>query len=84
MKNKIRTTEKDNQLKKIIGKDGFNQLIKSVTNIEDGIPTTRNHYGKYMGILSPFSNKNEIAMLLIYLGANKEGVIDALKITGAN
>ena len=68
------------------------ELLKPVVKeVESSIPTTKNHYGEYMGIISSISEKFQsvddsltlrvvIGRLLIKAGANSEGVQDALRL----
>jgi RNA binding exosome subunit len=60
------------------------ELVKPIVKrIEASIPSTKNHYGDYMAVLSmdkdPMQMK-KMAALLILAGANKEGVSAALKL----
>jgi RNA binding exosome subunit len=60
------------------------ELVKPIVQrIEKSLPTTKNHYGDYMTVLSmdkdPMQMK-KMAALLILAGANKEGVSAALKL----
>lgn len=74
-------------LKQQLGEDIFNSFLKLVKDIETQPPTTKNHYGDYMSALSKFQKKEEreqMALFLIFLGANKDGVIDAMKILGGS
>jgi len=50
------------------------------------MPTTRGHYGEYMALLSKFpaQNRQALATMFVVLGADRQGVIDALKIVGGN
>lgn len=62
--------------------DGLRDIV---AGIEKGIMTTQNHYGKYMSILSmPKTEKarNHFGHALIEAGANRQGVIDALRAIG--
>jgi len=62
----------------------FDQLCKEVAKvvekIEASIPTTKNHYGKYL----PFATTKMFAIVLIIHGANREGVLAAARINGVN
>ena len=70
------------KLIEVLGKEMVDELIKTVNKIETGIPLTKNHYGAYMAILSRFgSNKILIGNLLVLMGANRQGVQDALKLS---
>ena len=56
-----------------------------VHDIEHGIKTTQNNYGRYMNILSQYGSNDRnkthvIALALIKAGANRSGVASALKI----
>lgn len=58
-----------------------------VSDIESGIKTTQNNYGRYLSLLSQLSdgnkNKSQIfALALIKAGANRAGVSSALKVGG--
>jgi len=56
----------------------------TVQDIESGTATTRNHYGEYMAVLSIVDSprrKRIMADTLIACGANKQGVIDALRLS---
>lgn len=56
----------------------------TVQRIENGIATTRNHYGEYMAVLSIVDSpqrKRTLADTLIACGANKQGVLDALRVS---
>ncbi len=61
------------------------KLTEAVKAIEsDTTPTTQNHYGDYMAIISRVANGNsqiaDVASLaLIQAGANRQGVLDARK-----
>lgn len=54
-----------------------------VAETEASIPTTRNHYGDYMGLMLRFADdagqRAILAKALVKAGANKQGVADALK-----
>ncbi len=73
--------ETEQKIKAILG-DGFVEDLKTkISEIESAIPTTKDNYGKYLAILSGSGkNKGTIASLLVLLGANKLGVIEALKL----
>lgn len=61
--------------------DAFRATVRS---IESGIATTRNHYGEYMAVLSIVDSserKRTLADTLIACGANRQGVIDALRLS---
>ena len=56
----------------------------TVRRIENGIATTRNHYGAYMAVLSIVDSakrKRTLADTLIACGANRQGVLDALRLS---
>ena len=75
------TEEQKTKLIDALGKEMVDELIQAINKIESSPPTTKNHYGAYMQILSKFgANKILMANLLILMGANKEGVKDALKL----
>lgn len=60
------------------------ELKPIVKKIEASIPTTRDHYGSYMQVLSEapdLSTKKLMAAALIKAGANEGGVAWALKLT---
>ena len=76
------TAEQKTKLVDALGQEMVNKLVIEINKIETGVPITKNNYGAYMSILSRFGkNKILIANLLIILGANKEGVKDALKLS---
>ena len=73
--------EQIDKLNDVLGKEMVNELIEMVYKIENGVPTTKNHYGQYMVVLNRFNNnKILIGNLLILMGANKQGIMDALKL----
>ena len=78
----MRTTEKDKQLKAIIGEKPFNAMIEQIKRIETSVPTTKDHYGDYMAALSGMNKetKYDAANLMLYLGANQEGLKNALRL----
>ena len=60
-----------------------NDLRPAVEKIEKAIPVTRNHYGAYLDfftICTDSTNRKIVAYALLKAGANKEGVLDALRI----
>ena len=62
-----------------------NDLQPIVNEIETGIKTTQNHYGRYLSLLSLGGDSNGmrlVALALVAAGANKRGVADAMKIQG--
>ncbi|MFA5879914.1 MAG: hypothetical protein WC860_07040 [Candidatus Margulisiibacteriota bacterium] len=59
-------------------------LIEAVKKIESSPMTTKNHYGRYMAILSPYS-KDYVSLYVISealkkIGANSQGMSDAIRI----
>lgn len=68
------------KLEEILGIELIKELRAQIEKIENSIPTTKDHYGDYMGALSRFE-KNKLAMgnMFIILGANKEGIANALR-----
>ena len=59
-------------------------LREHVAKIEAGIATTQNHYGDYMNLIMSVATDDAnvrkiIALALIRAGANREGVLSALK-----
>jgi hypothetical protein len=83
-------TQQDSQdlepkLRQALGSQFVDELKGQIKQIETSVPTTKNHYGQYMAILSQGKTPQQrkvTAMTLIVLGANKQGVLDALNITG--
>lgn len=77
--------QKMKELKKMLGSDFVDDLEKAVKDIESSVPTTKHHYGKYMAILEKFprSQWREITALLVFLGANREGLISAVQVLSA-
>ena len=69
------------KVRKAISSD--NDVKKLVESIENGIKTTQNNYGKYMQILNQHVDDKAfcygVALGLVDLGANKNGVNSALK-----
>ncbi len=61
------------------------KLREGVAEIEASTPTTRGHYGTYMGLFSQFTDDigqgRLLAKALIKAGANKQGVNDALRVS---
>ncbi len=58
-------------------------LTEFVARVEASVATTRNHYGDYMGVImtpETMEERRAIAKCLILVGANKQGVADALKL----
>lgn len=60
-------------------------LREGVAVIEASTPTTRGHYGAYMGIFSRFADDagqgRILVAALIEAGANKQGVEDAFRVS---
>ena len=60
-----------------------NDLRDTVTRIEASPDTTKGHYGDYLAIISFAPNSISAAMsalALIHAGANRDGVLSAMKI----
>ncbi len=61
------------------------ELREGVAEIEASVPTTRGHYGTYMGLFSQFADDigqaRVLAAALIKAGANEQGVNDALRVS---
>lgn len=58
-------------------------LRSFVVETEAGVATTRNHYGEYMSIIMAVDgvdHRRAVAAALISVGANKQGVGDALRL----
>jgi len=56
----------------------------SVARIESATATTRNHYGRYLQVISVTAHGDKrvariVAAALLAAGANKRGVLDALR-----
>jgi hypothetical protein len=56
-----------------------------VLKIEASIPTTKNHYGQYMSLLSQMAKDDKnlamvFSLALVKAGANREGIKSALRI----
>jgi hypothetical protein len=70
-----------------IVKDLAGDFVSTVKEIEkEKYPTTRNHYGRYMNIISQLAKGSRqmgevIALALVEAGANKQGVRDALRVS---
>jgi len=67
--------------------DLANDFKPFIDEIEKGIKTTQNNYGRYMSIISGFSKGNKtvgqvIGLALIEAGANAKGVQSALGLCG--
>jgi hypothetical protein len=60
-------------------------LRPAVEDIEASVPTTRGHYGTYMGLFSRFAadvgQGRILAAALIKAGANERSVNDALRVS---
>ena len=83
--------EKDKALRTALGDALINDLVKAIEKVEQGPMTTKNHYGEYMAILSPWVNAlkegkkspeeiNGLCSVMVFYGANKEGIKDAIKV----
>lgn len=64
------------------------ELTPVVKEIESGIKTTQNNYGRYMSLISMLSKGNNnvariIGFALVECGANRAGVASALHVIGA-
>ena len=64
-------------------------LKPDVQAIESSVKTTKDHYGRYLSILTTFKDKGDnfvliVANSLIKAGANKAGVTSALGVLGIN
>ena len=61
------------------------KLREGVAEIEASTPTTRGHYGTYMGLFSRFADDagqgRILAAALKKAGANAQGVDDALRVS---
>ncbi len=59
-------------------------LKESVARIEASIPTTQNHYGDYMRLMTEFvddkTSRSILALALAQAGANPAGVAAALRV----
>ena len=55
-----------------------------VESIESRLPTTKDHYGNYLPIISKFPKESRqlIVLALVAAGANESGVTSAAKIAG--
>ena len=65
--------------------DLSNDLREVVSEIESGIKTTQNHYGRYTSLIHLAEDNNGkrlIALALVVAGADKRGVAAAMKIHG--
>lgn len=76
---------KNTALNELIG-ELANDLAPTVSAIEQSPMTTKNHYGRYMALLSELgdnpNHKRLIALALIDAGANQQGVKSAMQIHG--
>lgn len=67
--------------------DGIkDELEAMVQNIESKLPTTQDHYGSYMGLITSMHDdtrlqKPVIAELLIKAGGNQNGITNALALS---
>jgi len=71
------------KIKEAIGETLFNELQEQIEKIENSVPTTKNHYGQYMAILSHYGDEKKrigLSNILLILGANRQGIIDALSV----
>jgi hypothetical protein len=71
------------QLEKLIS-DLALDFAPMVKEIESGIKTTQNNYGRYMGLISSLAKGNKghanlFALALIRAGANAQGVQSAMQ-----
>lgn len=57
-------------------------LREAVAQIESSTPVTRGHYGEYLSLLvtMPQGSRNIVGLALVRAGANKRGVVDALRL----
>lgn len=89
MKDDTKLTETDDTTKQAkmeaLIDDLANDFKPIVADIEKGIKTTQNNYGRYMSVLSQLGKGNRdhtnlFALALIKAGANRQGVGSAIKI----
>ena len=76
----IKLTDKQQELVKEMAVD----MKPSVDKIEASVMTTKNHYGRYMELLSHFKDsvaKQVICLAMIECGGNAQGIRDAYKLT---
>jgi len=75
--------DKLKELKRLLGADLVEGLQKEIKKTEGSFETTKGHYGEYMAILNKFpkSQWRQMTALLIFLGANRQGVIDAVRVS---
>ena len=63
---------------------GSKDFIEIVKKIESGPKLTQNHYGQYMTVLSALATDKNTASYyagcLVLAGANRQGVVSALKL----
>ncbi len=76
----------DNEkLKKLISELAVD-FKPAVEKIEASIATTKNHYGRYMALISSLAKTEQhaqiFAMAMIEAGANRQGVASALQVMG--
>ena len=65
-------------------KDLAEDLRNDVARIEESVPTTKDHYGAYMLLISNMETDNMqmlVAIALMKAGANQDGVRAALNIS---
>ena len=78
----LKTTE---QIEKFI-QEIANDFIPLITEIENSIETTQNHYGDYLQLINQISDNPQIQKLLatalIVAGANIAGISAAMSIQG--
>jgi len=77
-------TDVQKRLKDAIGDKDFNKFKSMIDSIETSMPTTKNHYGRYMALLSKFPADKRLvyANFFIVMGGNRQGISDALSIVG--
>ena len=73
------SSEKQKELEDLV-KD----FIPIVAKIEHGMEITKDHYGRYMQLLSGAESKNMLVYILIKAGANSYGVSWAYKLITGN
>lgn len=76
----------EQKLRGLLGEQMVDDVKTQIQKIEASIPTTKNHYGNYMSALNRFKGENRVGMaqMFIILGANRQGVVDALKVLGGS
>ena len=65
-------------------KPSVDKIEALVDKIEASVMTTKNHYGRYMELLSHFKDsvaKQVICLAMIECGGNAQGIRDAYKLT---